>query len=163
MISGNAKLVEQSKVVTGFGPATPSTSTPDYVSLKQYHRCAVVIQVLNGTTVTGSAITVKQAQAVANTGEKALPFSWVHANVDTAATDTLVETAVTSNTFTTNTTNSKGLLYVIDVDESMLDIANGFDCIRAGTADAANTTLSVTYVLYPAKYAKATPPSAIID
>lgn len=160
-------LTEQAKLVTGLAPITPSSSTPDYVSLKGYNRCTVVILAANGTTVTGSAITLKQATDVTNSlsDEKALAFSTMLANTDTAASDALTATAVTSNTFTTGTTNSKNLLYVIEVQETDLDINNGFDCIRAGTANAANTTLSVLYVLWPAKYGKATSPapSAIID
>lgn len=164
MISANARLDEQCKIVTGLAPITPSTSTPDYVSLKGYERCSITIHVDNGATVTGSAITVKQATAVAGTGEKAVAFSRMLANVDTGATDTLVETTVTSNTFTTDTTDNKNLLYVIDIQASDLDVAGGFDCIRAGTANAVNAVTSVLYHLYPAKYAKNQPvPSAILD
>lgn len=164
MLRTNALLAEQVKIVTGLAPATPSTSTPDYVSLKGYGKCSVIILADNGAGVTGSAITLKQATAVAGTGEKALAFDLVHANVDSAAADALVATAVASNTFTTNTTNTSNLVYVIDVDESDLDVNNGFDCIRAGTADAVNTVLCVLYLLWPAKYGGATPyPSAILD
>lgn len=158
----NAKLVERSKVVTGLAPITPSTSTPDYVSLKNVNRMTAIITVDNGTVVTGSAITLKQASAVANTGEKALAFAYVHANTDTGAGDTLTETAVTSNTFTTDTTNNKNLMYVIDVDPATLDVANGFDCVRVGTGDAANCVASVVYIL-DMKYQKATPPATITD
>lgn len=159
----NAKIAERCKVVTGFGPGTPSTTVADYVCLKNYGRCTILIQALNGSTVTGSAITLHQATAVANTGEKGLAFSTMHANVDTAASDTLVETAVTSNTFTTATTNTKGLLYVIDVPASALDVANNYDCLTVKAATGVNTTLSITYLLSEPKYAKATPPSAIVD
>ena len=68
---------------------------------------------------------------------------------DTAATDTLVETAVVSNTFTTLTTNSKNTLYAIPVDPASLDLASGFDCIRAGTGDATAATISVYYLIRP--------------
>lgn len=164
MISANARLDEQAKIVVGFSGATPSTSVPDYVSLKGYERCSVLIQVNNGATVTGVAVTLKQATAVANTGEKALAFTRMKANADIGATDVGVETAVTSNTFTTATTNDKDLLYILDVQASDLDVAGGFDCIRAGTGDGVNAVTTVIYVLYPAKYAKTDPtPSAILD
>lgn len=163
MISVNGKLVEQVKFVQGLAPITPSTSVPDYVCMKNYNKFAAVISIDNGATVTGTAITLKQAQAVANTGEKALAFTKVWANVDIGATDTLVETAVSSNTFTSDTTDNKNLMYVIEVDPSELDVANGFDCIRVGTGNGVNCVTSVLYMLWPAKYAKATPPSAILD
>lgn len=163
MLTVNAALHEQAKIVWGMGPKVPSSTVPDYVSLKGYGRCCVIITGLNTTTVTGSAITLKQATAVANTGETALAFDKVFANLDVTATDTLVETAVSSNTFTTDATNSINFMYVIDVRPEMLDQANNYDCIRLGTGNATNATLSVTYILYPAKYAKATPPTAITD
>jgi hypothetical protein len=115
MLSVNAALHEQAKIVWGMGPKAPSTTVPDYVCLKGYSRCCIIITGLNTTTVTGSAITLKQASAVANTGEKALAFDKVFANLDVTATDTLVETAVSSNTFTTAATNSINFMYVIDV------------------------------------------------
>lgn len=163
MISPNGLLVEQCKIVQGFAPAAPSSSTPDYVSLKNYHKLTILVSVDNGATVTGSAITLKQAQAVANTGEKALAFTKVWANTDIGASDTLVETAVSSNTFTTDNTDNKNLLYVIEVDPSDLDVANGFDCVRLGTGNSTNAVVSGVYILWPARYAKATPPAAITD
>jgi len=163
MISPNARLLEQAKIVWGMGPKVPSTTTPDMVSLKNYNRCCIIITGLNTTTVTGSAITLNQATAVANTSGKALAFDKVWANLDVTATDTLVETAVTSNTFTTAATNSINFMYVIEVTEDMLDVANGFDCLNVLTGNATNATLSVTYVLFPAKEGKATPPTAITD
>ena len=162
-ISANAMLHEQAKVVYGLGPQVPSTSTSDFVSMKGYERASVQILALNGTTVTGSAITLNQATDVANSGGKALAFSTVYANTDCAATDTLVETAVVSNTFTTSTTNSKQLMYIIDIEPTDLDVAGGFDCFAVKAATAVNSTLSIAIILYPARYAKATPSSAIID
>lgn len=162
-MKNNGLLVENMKIVTGLAPILPSTSTPDYVSLKNYQHLTVIILADNATTVTGSAITLKQATAVAGTSEKALGFSWVWANTDTAAGDTLTKTAVTSNTFTTDATNAKNLMYVIEVDASTLDLANGFDCVRAGTGNATASVLSVTYILSNSRFSDATPPAAITD
>jgi hypothetical protein len=163
MISPNAALHEQAKIVCGLAPITPSTSTPDMVSMKNYSRASCIILVDNATVVTGSAITLNQATAVANTSGKALAFDKMYANADISATDTLVETAVTSNTFTTLTTNNANAMYVIDVREDMLDVAGGFDCFNVLTGNAVNTAVSVTYILFPAKYGKPAPPSAILD
>lgn len=162
MIS-NAKLTESAKVINAFGPAAPSTSSSQYISLKDYNRCSIVINFLNGSTVTGSAIGLTQATAVAGTGAKTLAFTTVDANVDCAAGDALTATAVASNTFTTNTTNSKALLYVIEVKASDLDVANSFDCLKVTLATAANTTGQVTYILRDPRFADAAPPSAIVD
>lgn len=159
----NAMLTEQVKPVIGLDPVVPSTSTPDYVSLKNFERCCVIVLVKNATTVTGSAITLKQATAVAGTSEKALSFTKVYRNLDTAAAggDVLAEAAVTSDTFTTLTTNSKNAMYVMEVKAEDLDVNNGFDCIRAGTGDATAATITVLYLLFGAKFPTTT--AAITD
>jgi len=146
-------------------PILPSTSTPDYVSLKHYQHATIILTVDNATTVTGSAITVKQASAVAGTGEKALSVDWVWLNIDTgsAGGDVLVKTAVTSDTFTTDATNAKNLIYVLEIDAAELDVANGFDCIRLGTGDATAAICSAVYVLSGSRYKSSTPPAAITD
>ena len=161
MITPNGRLREQAKIVTGLAPITPSTSTPDFVSLKGYEKLAIIILADNATTVTGSAITLLQSTVVAGTDEKALEFDLMAANIDTDATDTLVETAVTSDTFTTDATNAKNLMYVIEVDPNDLDVANDFDCVRVGAGDAVASILSIAYILWPAKSKRTTPVTAI--
>jgi hypothetical protein len=157
------RLIDKAKVVVGLAPITPSTSTPDTVCLKGFQKLTAIIVCDNAATVTGSAITLKQASVVANTDEKALAFDKVWANADVAASDTLVETAVTSNTFTTANTDNKNLLYVIEVDADDLDADNAFDCVRVGTANAVNTVVSVTYILHGQKYGSAIADTAITD
>jgi len=161
-MNNNARLDERVyPVVAAAGLLLTSTlGDTTYVSMKGYQRCQIIISIADGTTVTGSTITLKQATAVAGTGEKALAFTRMLANTDYAASKTMVETAVTSNTFTTQTTNSKDSLYIIDVDASDLDMANGFDCIRVdGTGHAATASRGcvVLYNLYGARYAGASP------
>lgn len=157
-----AQLHETHKIVSGLAPITPSTSTPDYVSLKNINWCTVIIHVDNGDTVTGSDITLKQATNVSAGSEKALAFSKMWANTDTSVNDTLTETTVTANTFTTGAVNAKNMVYVIEVDPATLDLDNNFDCLRAGTGNGVNMVLDVLYVL-ETKYAAATPPTAIAD
>jgi hypothetical protein len=131
-----------------------------YCSLKNFRKVRITISIADGTTVTGTAITLKQATAIAGTSEKALAFTRMLANTDYQASKTMVETAVTSNTFTTQTTNSKDSLYIIDVDSDMLDVANGFDCFRVdGTGHAATASRGVVvlYDFYGARYSGASP------
>jgi hypothetical protein len=156
----NARMDEQVySVQAAVGVLLTSTlGDCKYVSLKGYDRVRVTIDILNGSTVTGSTITLKQATAVAGTSEKALAFTRMLSNIDVAASQTLVETAVTSSTFTTDTTNSKLLRYVIDIDSSTLDVAGGFDCFRVDCTGAANTLASsVSYDLYGARYSGTSP------
>jgi hypothetical protein len=159
------RLIDNVKPVMGCAPAalTSTAGDGDYVSLKNFHGVRITLAVLNGATVTGGTITLKQASAVAGTGEKALAFTKMWANTDCAAADTLTETAVTSNTFTTDTTNSKQLMYVMEVNASDLDVANGFDCVRIDSTGMANAVGCVLYDLYPSRYASPLAVAAITD
>lgn len=159
MITENAQFVEQAVIAQTLSNTTPSTTTPRRVCLKGYHRATVVINGLNATTVTGSAITLKQTTDIANANadEKAVAFTAVWANVDVGASNVLVNTAVSNNTFTTTTVNSKEYQYIIEVTPDMLDINGGFDCLRVGTANAVATTMSVEIILWSAKYGKVVP------
>jgi choice-of-anchor A domain-containing protein len=159
------QLTDFAKVVVGCAPAA-LTGTPgdgDYVSLKGYSRLTILLAVDNGTTVTGGTVTLKQATAVAGTNEKELPFARVYADLDVAAGDTLTETAVTANSFVTNTTNDRNLLYVIEVNAEDLDQANNFDCVRLDSTGMANAVGCVLYVLHGSRYASPIATSAITD
>ena len=164
----NARLDEQvTTVVAAAGLLLTSTlGDTTYVSLKGFNRCQIIITIADGTTVTGTAVTLKQATAVAGTGEKALAFTRMLANTDYAASKVMTETAVTSNTFTTQTTNSKDSVYIIDVDASSLDVANGFDCLRVdctGHAATASRGCTVVYNLYGKRFSGTTAADAILD
>ena len=164
-ISPNALLIEQAKIVQGLGPVAPSASTPDFVTMKGAPRLTILIPVKNGATVTGSAISLTQAQDVSNTGGKTLAFTTAYRALNTGPggnTDVLASFAVAANTFTTDATNTTDNLYAIEVLETDLDINNGFDCVRCNTGNSVNATLAVVYVLYPAKFAGPALPSAIV-
>lgn len=157
------RLTDKVKIVMGCAPALLATTAGDgdWISMKGYRKCTLVIPILNATTVTGGAVTLLQATAVAGTSSKALGFSTALRNIDCAAADALAAFAVTSDTFTTDATNSKQLMYVIDVDATSLDQANGFDCLRVDVASSAASVGCVLYILHPMRYS--TSPSAIID
>lgn len=159
------RLIDEVKFVTGCPPAalTGAAGDGDYISMKNYTNLSIVIQVDNGSTVTGGAISLKQATAVAGTGEQPLGFSKMFANIDAGASDDLVETVVSGDTFTTDTTNNKNLMYVIDVQDTDLDIVDGYDCVRIDVASMANAIGSVTYILSGAKEKPANTVSAITD
>lgn len=159
------RLVDTEKIVIGCAPAalTSTAGDGDYVSLKNFDRLTIVLSVQNATTVTGGTITLKQASDVSGTGEKELGFSKMWANTDAASGDTLTETAVSSNTFVTNTTNSRQLLYVIEIWAEDLDVNNGFDCVRIDSTGMANAVGSVVYILGQSSYAPANAISAIAN
>lgn len=159
------QLVDFAKVVVMCPPAALATTAGDgdYVSMKGFDRCTIIIAVDNGSTVTGGAVTLIQAKEVAGSTTKALGFTKMYANTDVGASDTLVETAVVSNTFTTSTTDNKNLLYVIEINVADLDVDGGYDCLRIDVASMANAVGSVVAVLHPARYAAPLAFSAITD
>jgi len=162
----NLNLTDVAKIVMGspgIAAHTGAAGDCDYVSLKNFDQLTIAINVDNATTVTGGAVTLKQATAVAGTGEKALAFAKMYANTDCAAGDTVTETAVTSATFTTDTTDNKNLMYVIEVQASDLDVAGGFDCVRVDVASMANAVAAVTYILHSARYGNPKALAAITD
>lgn len=139
-------IAHKQKMLTGF-VGTPSSSTCPWVNLANYNHVAIVISVANGSTVTGSAIGLQQATDGAGTGAKAVAFTKALRSLDQAASDLLTEFAVSSNTFTTDTTNSKRLLYLIEIDATELDVNGEFDWLKVTIGNAANTNLSVLYLL----------------
>lgn len=159
------RLVDSAKVVQALAPIVPSSAAPRWVSLKDYQHVSVVINVRNATTVTGSAIALQQATAVAGTGAKTLALASAWRNLDTATAggDTLAEFTVSSDTFTTDATNSKDLLYVIEFDTAQLDTNGGFDCFRVTAGNGTAATVGITYILSNPRYASQTPPTAITD
>lgn len=161
-VNSNARLDEQVYSVQAACNGVLTTTVGDcvYVSLKGYQRVRVTIDILNATTVTGTTVTLKQATAVAGTSEKALAFTRMLANTDVAASQAMTETAVSSNTFTSDTTNSKRLRYVIDVQASDLDVDNGFDCFRVDCTGANASLGTVIYDLYGSRYGSAISPMA---
>src|SRR4051812_39026439 len=104
-INLNGRLTEQAAVIqaTGIGDLTSAA----YVSLKNYRKLAIIVDFTSTGAVTGGVVTLSQATAVAGTGAKALAFTRMLADIDVAAAQTLVETAVTSNTFTVSPTTGK--------------------------------------------------------
>lgn len=162
----NTRLVDTCKFVyasPGLVAGATTGGDCDYVSLKNYQGVTIVIMVDNATAVTGGAVTLKQATAVAGTGEKELAFANYFANTDIGAGDTLVDTTATSNTFTTSTTDAKNQLFVIEVDAADLDVANGFDCLRVDVASMANAVEGVLYVLRGARESSPIAVPAITD
>lgn len=141
------RLVDKIKFLRALHSVTPSSSTPKWVSLKNYNHLTIIVAFKNATTVTGSAIALQQATAVAGTSAKALAFTKMWAIVDDASSAALTETAVSSNTFTTDATNSKTGFYIIEVDADDLDTNNGFDCVQATTGNATAATITVDYIL----------------
>jgi hypothetical protein len=146
-MGSGTRSVDQRKYVVGLHSVVPSSASPKWVSMKGYNHITLIVMYKNATTVTGSAIGLQQATAVAGTAAKTLAFTKMWTTLDDAASAVLTETSVVGNTFTTDATNSKNGIYIIEVEAGTLDINNGFDCIRATVGDAVSTTVDVLYEL----------------
>lgn len=146
------RLIDKFVPVVALHEVTPSSSSPKWVSLKGYNHLTAVVSFRNATTVTGSAIALQQATAVAGTSAKALAFTAYWSNIDDSASAAMTQQVAASNTFTTDATNSKTGLYIIEVDADDLDVNNGFDCVQVTTGNATAATIEVTYWLSGARY-----------
>lgn len=154
-------LPQVCKIVEAITPQAGAAITGDYVSLKNAHKCWIVVHVNQANAAT-MAITIEQATAVAPSGSKAITVVVpIWSNLDCAASDTLVErTAAVS--YTTDA-GVKQKIIIFEIDPATLELSGGFDCITVITAasNAANITSAVYYLWE--RYQQATPPTAITD
>ena len=154
-------IVEKQKLIWAAEPKSylSAAMADKYVSLKHYGQLTIVI--ITGAWAAGTAaVTLSQATAVAGTGAKALNF--VDYWDDLTTSGTLAKKAAVSNTFNLGTALK---MFVIHVDDRMLDIAGGFDCVTLAVASpGANADFyGVAYILGSARYQQATPPTALLD
>jgi len=157
MLPENMKIVEAIKPQT-----TAGARSGDWVSLKGYRKCAIIVQVARGADATALAITVDKAKAVAGTDNSdGITMTHFWSNSDCVASDTLIK-GTAAATIADDTTQSKDHIHVIDIDA--VDLGEGYDCIQVEVGQSAAATLvSAVYVLYGARFAQATPPTAITD
>jgi hypothetical protein len=154
-------LVENLKVAEGLPPAADAAGrSSDVVSLKNVHKLIVVAHITQGNAAT-VALTPEQCTAVSGAGNKAIPAVPIWANLDTAASDSLVR-AADAVSYTTDAA-LKNKIVVFEIDASKLDVAGGFDCIRVntGASNAANITQIMFYAV--PRYPGDGGPSIIVD
>jgi hypothetical protein len=161
-MSTSFTLPEEAKIVGALKPAADAAGRNGrYVTLKNALKAYIVFHIDQGNAAT-IALSIQQAQAIAGTGVKAITTARWWAALDLATSDALVRQA-DGATFTTDA-GVKEKVIVAEVDPATLDVANGFDCIRAntGASNVANIT-QAAYELTPLRYPAATPPSAVVD
>jgi hypothetical protein len=175
----NRHIVEKMQICQGFLPVDMRTAanTGDWVSMKGYFRCAVVFFKSPGTAGDDPTITLLQALDVSGGSSKALNITRV--DKKQAATNLLSTGTYTNSTsaspashdaFSTDTWTNTDLaeqaaIVVIDIDQSDLDIANGFCCIQASVGDVGtNAQLGcMLYLLHDPRNEKQTLDSAIVN
>ncbi len=162
------KLFDNAQLVSGFVPVDLSdgANTGDYVSLKNYSRCAIVLFKAVGTAGDDPTLTVVQATDVSGTSAKAVNFTAIKVKqgASLAAIGTFTNaTQSAANTYTSTTSAEEQAIWVVEIDASDLDVDGGFDCIMASVADiGTNAQIGcMFYILDGPRYAGATMPSAI--
>lgn len=166
----NCLFVEENQVVAAIIPVDSQTgaNNGDYVSLKGYDSCAIIIYKAAGVAGDDPVLTLKQASDVAGTGVKALTFTRVDSKVgaQTGVGTFTTNTQAAAATYTDLVSAEAQGLFVIEVKSSDLDVANGFDCIQISVPDtgaAGAQLLCALYVLRNPRYGSGTLKSAIID
>lgn len=145
-------------------------NTGDWVSLKNYSSVVFVLFKDNGVANDDPVLTFEQATDVAGTGHKALNVTrhLQKQGLLLSAVGTWTEvTQAAGTSITLNATSAEHEgIYVVEVDASELDLANGFDCVQLSVADtgAAGAQLGCAfYILCGARYATELGISAIVD
>jgi hypothetical protein len=178
-MSVNTRLLESIDIVVGTPPADlDSAATVDWVSLKNYDGCLVVLAMGAGTAGSDPSIILLQATAVAGTSSKALNcirrlYYKVGTQTSVSTFSSLAITTATGDIDTVSVNGSVDLaadaaecLFVVDVRTSDLDVDNGFDCLGFTWDDAdigAAKYGTILYIPYGARYPQATPKTAITD
>jgi hypothetical protein len=130
------------------------------VSVKQAVRLYITYYINQGNAAT-IALAPEQCSAVAGTGNKAIPVSQIWVNQDMAASSVLVKQTAAVSFTTSATTKVKKVIF--EIDPAALDVANGFDCVRAvtGASNAANITSAE--VVMETRYQSSTTADAMVD
>ena len=165
----NQHILEKMQIVSGFIPVDMSAgaNNGDWVSLKNFGRCAFVFFKAAGTAGDNPTITVQQAQDVSGTNAKALNFTRVDVKKGTltavGAFTTIAQAA--ANTYSDSASAASQMITVIEVKAEDLDCDGNFDCVQASVADVGtNAQLGcMLYLLHEPRYGMTPEPSAIVD
>lgn len=166
----NQLLVETAQIVMAIVPvdSQAGANNGDWVSMKGYDRCTILVVKAAGVAGDDPVLTVRQAQDVAGTGAKALNFTRVDAKVgvQTGIGQFTTVNQAAGNTYTDTVSAEAQAIFAIEFKSEDLDVNNGFDCLQLSIPDtgaAGAQLLTALYVLRGARYGSAPLPSAIGD
>jgi hypothetical protein len=168
------KLAENCNPTFAFLPVNMATAanTGDWICLKNYHRCLILLLKDGGAAGEDPTITLQQATDNAGTGEKALTvITEVYYKQTTDLTDDTDSEALTftrttqtaASTYTDTTSAEDEAIWMIDIKTDLLDVDNGFDYIQASVADVGDTSQigTVLYIPYEPRYSGQACPAVI--
>lgn len=164
----NKHILEKLDLVSGIVPINlGSARSSDVMSLKNFHRVAIVFFKAAGSASEDPTLTVLQASSVAPSNAKALNFTeiWTKQGTLTSVGTWTKTTQAAGNTYTNATASENEAIWVIDIKTDDLDVDNGFDCIQVTIADAGsvNQLGALLFVGHEPRYALAGGLSAIAD
>ncbi len=152
--TGNLRFTDFAQIATAFVPVdlNDGANNGDWINMKNFHRCAVVVIAAAGTAANDLTLTLTQATDNAAAGEKALNFTEIFTKQGASLAAIPTWTKVTQsagNTYTNGTNGEEQLIYVVDIAAEDLDIANDFDHIQASIAQVGaakvGTVLMIPY------------------
>jgi hypothetical protein len=134
-MSSNALFAEENQVVMAIVPVDSQTgaNNGDWVSMKDFHRCTVLVIKAAGVAGDDPVITLKQATDVSGAGAKALTFTRVDSKVGTQTSigAWTANTQAAANTYTDLVSAESQGIFAIDIKSEDLDVNNSFDCVPA--------------------------------
>lgn len=164
-----SRTIDSMQICSGFLPVDMSSAANagDWVNLKDYESCLVVLAKAVGTAGDDPTITLLQATSAAGGSSKALNFTRIYVKMGTLTSvanyTEVIQTA--ANTYTDATSAEAAAIWVIEITPDMCDVGGGFTFIQASVADVGtNAQLgALLYILSKPRYATAPAslPSAI--
>ena len=157
------KLLEQVQIVPimvgGVLDVRNQTRTGDYVSLKNWRNCTIVVHFADGTANDDVRCALYQATTVAGGSAKALDALVTGriytklgtADVTAVGTWTKETQATADELYTHAASGEQSGCYVLELEATDLDVANGFDCIRCDIIGIANNAAKLAcgeYILW---------------
>lgn len=151
----NSLILERIQIAEGILPLNLTTArTGRVVSMRNYRRMGILFYKGIGTAGQDPTLTILQGTDIAFGTNQALNFAkiWVKQDLtklSDVAQWTLVERTGGSitNTYTDATSAEQAAMWWVEFQQSDLDIANGYDCIRASIGDV-GTNEQLGSILY---------------
>lgn len=156
------RIAVEGQIVAGIIPVDMQTAVNhgDYVSMKNYGHCTVIVFTAVGTGGDDPVITLDQAKTVAGGSTKTLNISEIFHKVGaTALTAVSKFTRVTQTAADGYDTEAidgaeNEAIFVFEVDDHDLDADGEFDCFRVSVADVGGNAMlgCALYILTEPRY-----------
>lgn len=170
-------LFENCKIVPAFQDQTGAAIAGDWISMRDYKKCLILVHEMRGADATATVLRVDKATSVAGANQSTgitLNNFWYVRDLDSVTGDVGASTSVgasdtwtkgtAATSITGSTTQSKGQYYAIEIDGSELWSSTAdYDCIQIQVVSSnAAHHISAWYILYEPKWAEDATLSAIV-